>query len=350
MHGSAIRSSVRFGFAALAALALLAGAACDGKDPPPKGGADADGFRPDPQPAEGDIRFTATPASTSVALGGKIVFKCKVENTGKVKARVNVPRMSSDSVSFRVRHAGSAEPVWLDRRVVKESKTGFRDVPPMASELGPGDAVETDIELVAVLAGKITFSPVYRFQAAPQPLAAAAVEIDVTPDGDKDRLALRLETSKGTIEALLRADLAYGSCTHVAELAARGFYDGSSMHRIIQGFMAQGGSPKGEEGWGGPGWHLRRELHGKLRHDRGVFAMARLGQPVDSAGSQFYIAFGKTSQLDSGYTTFGTMLSGEETLKALESVGAPPSDPTGTGQPSELVTIRKATLFTTKAP
>ncbi|MCG3134670.1 MAG: hypothetical protein HMLKMBBP_01991 [Planctomycetes bacterium] len=346
-------ASIRVGFAALLLLAP-AGAGCSAEPAPKGGGAPArneagdDGFRPDPVPAAGDIRFTVTPAAASVPLGGNITFRCKVENTGKVKARVNTPRLSADSVAFRVRWNGAAQPVWVDRRVVKESSTGFRPVPPVVSELAPGGAVETDIPLVAVMSGKLTFSPVYTYQGAPQPLSAAPVEIDVTPDGDRTKLGLRIETSKGAIEALLRPDLAYNSVTHVAELASRGFYDGSSMHRMIQGFMAQGGSPKGEEGWGGPGWHLRRELHGKLRHERGTFSMARLGQPADSAGSQFYVCFAKAQNLDSGYTTFGTMISGEETLQALEKIAAPPDDPTGQGTPREAVTIVKASLFTTK--
>ncbi|MCE9635869.1 MAG: peptidylprolyl isomerase [Planctomycetes bacterium] len=154
---------------------------------------------------------------------------------------------------------------------------------------------------------------------------------------------MRLETSHGTIDAKLRADLAFQTATAYATLVKRGFFDGIKFHRVIQGFMAQGGDPKGE-GWGGPGYTLRRELHGKLPHTRGVFSMARQQRP-DTAGSQFFIMFRNAPELDKlGYTTFGEMAAGGETLARIEALGSNAPDG-GPQAPKEPISIKKATLI-----
>jgi peptidyl-prolyl cis-trans isomerase B (cyclophilin B) len=107
--------------------------------------------------------------------------------------------------------------------------------------------------------------------------------------------------------------------------------------------MAQGGDPTAQ-GWGGPGYMLPRELHGKLAHTRGVFSMARQSEP-DTAGSQFFIMFRNAPELDRlGYTTFGEMVEGADVLKKFESLGSAAAD--GSDQsPREPIQIRKATLL-----
>jgi peptidylprolyl isomerase/peptidyl-prolyl cis-trans isomerase B (cyclophilin B) len=90
-------------------------------------------------------------------------------------------------------------------------------------------------------------------------------------------------------------------------LAKKGFYDGLTFHRVVPGFVVQGGDPKGH-GTGGPGYTIKAEFN-KRKHMRGTVAMARAEHP-DSAGSQFYITFGPQPGLDGNYTVFGQVVSG----------------------------------------
>jgi peptidyl-prolyl cis-trans isomerase B (cyclophilin B) len=92
-------------------------------------------------------------------------------------------------------------------------------------------------------------------------------------------------------------------------LAKKGFYDGLKFHRVVPGFVVQGGDPKGD-GTGGPGYTIRAEFN-QNKHVRGSVAMARSQHP-DSAGSQFYVTYGPQPHLDGNYTVFGQVVSGME--------------------------------------
>ncbi|MBI3454667.1 MAG: peptidylprolyl isomerase [Candidatus Rokubacteria bacterium] len=98
-------------------------------------------------------------------------------------------------------------------------------------------------------------------------------------------------------------------------LARRGFYDGLTFHRIVPGFVAQGGDPKGD-GTGGPGYTLKAEFN-QRRHLRGTLAMARSQHP-DSAGSQFYVCFAPAPHLDGQYTVFGQVTKGMEVVDQIQ--------------------------------
>jgi cyclophilin family peptidyl-prolyl cis-trans isomerase len=98
-------------------------------------------------------------------------------------------------------------------------------------------------------------------------------------------------------------------------LAKKGFYDGLAFHRVVPGFVAQGGDPKGD-GTGGPGYKVKAEFN-KQKHLRGSVAMARSAAP-DSAGSQFYITFGPQPSLDGQYTVFGRVVLGMEHVDKIK--------------------------------
>ena len=98
-------------------------------------------------------------------------------------------------------------------------------------------------------------------------------------------------------------------------LAKKKFYDGLAFHRVVPGFVAQGGDPSGN-GTGGPGYKIKAEFN-KQKHLRGSLAMARAADP-DSAGSQFYITFGPQPSLDSQYTVFGRVVSGMEHVDKIK--------------------------------
>jgi peptidylprolyl isomerase/peptidyl-prolyl cis-trans isomerase B (cyclophilin B) len=98
-------------------------------------------------------------------------------------------------------------------------------------------------------------------------------------------------------------------------LARKGFYDGLTFHRVVPGFVAQGGDPKGN-GTGGPGYTVKAEFN-KRKHVRGTVAMARSQHP-DSAGSQFYVTLGPQPNLDGNYTVFGQVVSGMELVDKIQ--------------------------------
>ena len=136
-------------------------------------------------------------------------------------------------------------------------------------------------------------------------------------------LVLSLD-SGGDVVIRLRPDLAPGHVERISKLAAAGFYDNVVFHRVIPGFMAQGGDPTGTGTGGSPEPNLKAEFSG-ARHVRGTASMARAQNP-DSANSQFFICFADASFLDRNYTVWGEVTEGMEHVDALP-VGEPPRNP-----------------------
>jgi peptidyl-prolyl cis-trans isomerase B (cyclophilin B) len=132
-----------------------------------------------------------------------------------------------------------------------------------------------------------------------------------------------MKTSGGTVEMELYPDIAPNTVNNFIFLVKKGFYDGTTFHRIIPKFMIQGGDPKGN-GTGGPGYCIRGEFtsnHFKndLQHTRGVVSMARSVNP-NSAGSQFFIMVDDAPYLDGEYAAFGRVISGMEEVDRIVSV------------------------------
>jgi peptidyl-prolyl cis-trans isomerase B (cyclophilin B) len=132
----------------------------------------------------------------------------------------------------------------------------------------------------------------------------------------------------GVIELELYPDIAPQSVYNFAYLARQGFYDGLIFHRVINGFMIQGGDPAGTGG-GGPGYSIKGEFNingfdNPLSHERGVISMARWGDPAyDSAGSQFFIMHQNVSSLDGSYAAFGRVTSG---MDVVDMIAESPTD------------------------
>ena len=140
---------------------------------------------------------------------------------------------------------------------------------------------------------------------------------------DGERLTFSL-SSGGDVVIKLRPDLAPGHVQRITELANSGFYDGVVFHRVIPGFMAQGGDPTGTGYHGSDLPDLKAEFS-REPHRRGTASMARSGNP-DSANSQFFICFDDAGFLDGQYTVWGEVESGMEHIDALP-VGEPPASP-----------------------
>lgn len=129
-----------------------------------------------------------------------------------------------------------------------------------------------------------------------------------------------MTTSEGEITLELWDDVAPGHAENFLKLVDEGFYDGLKFHRIIPGFMIQGGCPNGT-GTGGPGWHIKAEFNDR-EHQPGVLSMARSQDP-DSAGSQFFICLTRENcrHLDGQYTAFGKVTHGMDVVKKIGQVG-----------------------------
>ncbi len=135
---------------------------------------------------------------------------------------------------------------------------------------------------------------------------------------------LTLSLDSGDVVIKLRPDLAPNHVARITELADEGFYDGVKFHRVIPGFMAQGGCPNGTGMGGSSKPNLKQEFNAEP-HVRGVCSMARTNDP-NTANSQFFICFDDASFLDRQYTVWGQVISGMEHVDALPK-GEPPANP-----------------------
>jgi len=125
----------------------------------------------------------------------------------------------------------------------------------------------------------------------------------------------RFKTEKGDIVVELYADRAPRTVENFVNLARAGFYDGTTFHRVIGGFMAQGGDPTGT-GTGGPGYQFADEFHPTLQHDSpGILSMANAGPGTN--GSQFFLTYGPTPHLDNKHSVFGRVTEGMDVLRSL---------------------------------
>jgi peptidyl-prolyl cis-trans isomerase B (cyclophilin B) len=138
-----------------------------------------------------------------------------------------------------------------------------------------------------------------------------------------------IKTTEGDMVVEFWADAAPKTIENFKTLARKGFYDGTCFHRVIKGFMIQGGDPLTKDpskeamwGTGGPGYQIKAEFNDHS-HKRGVISMARSNDP-DSAGSQFFICHGDPTFLDHQYTTFGKLIKGDD---VLEKIGTTPTHP-----------------------
>ena len=169
--------------------------------------------------------------------------------------------------------------------------------------------------------------------------AAAAIQAEETKTNtptapatmstSPSNLVAVIKTTEGDMVVEFWPDVAPKTVENFQTLVKKGFYDGTCFHRVIKGFMIQGGDPLTKDaskedmwGTGGPGYMIKAEFNSRS-HKRGVLSMARSNNP-DSAGSQFFICHGAPSFLDNQYTTFGQLIKGDD---VLEKIGTTPTHP-----------------------
>jgi len=149
------------------------------------------------------------------------------------------------------------------------------------------------------------------------------------------RTTVVLSTNQGDITVQLYDDLVPQTAGNFRKLAGEGFYDGTIFHRVIPGFMLQGGDPTGS-GRGGPGYSIEDEFHASLKHTKkGLLSMANAGP--NTGGSQFFITLAPTPWLDGKHAIFGEVVSGMEVVEAIGSAPTGPGD-----RPVQDVVIGKA--------
>jgi len=151
-----------------------------------------------------------------------------------------------------------------------------------------------------------------------------------------NRIAV-FETNMGTFEIELFEDKAPKTTKNFIDLAEKGFYNGLIFHRVIDGFMIQGGDPEGT-GMGGPGYTIKDEFHKDLKHDsEGILSMANAGP--DTGGSQFFITLAKTPWLDGHHAVFGKVIKGMDVVKKIGKVETGAQD-----RPIKKVIMEKVTI------
>ncbi|HEY4271392.1 MAG TPA: peptidylprolyl isomerase [Candidatus Udaeobacter sp.] len=179
-------------------------------------------------------------------------------------------------------------------------------------------------------------------------LSAAAFAADEkkenkTPMNSSNEVAV-IKTTEGEMVVQFWTDAAPNTIDNFKKLAQQGFYDGTIFHRIVKGFMIQGGDPNSKDpakensyGQGGPGYNVKAEFNDHS-HDRGVISMAR-GPDPDSAGSQFFICLAPVRRLDHQYTTFGKLIKGDDVLEKIGDTAVTSNGMGETSKPTKGVVI-----------
>jgi len=182
-------------------------------------------------------------------------------------------------------------------------------------------------------------------EATPTP---AKKETPAMNDTNKKEVAV-IKTSEGEMVAEFWSDVAPNTVENFKKLAKAGFYDGTAFHRIVKGFMIQGGDPLTKDlknearfGTGDPGYKIKAEFN-KKSHERGVLSMARSSDP-DSAGSQFFICLGHVTQLDGQYTTFGKLIKGDDVLGKIGDTEVAVSGSGEKSKPVKRVTVESVKI------
>jgi peptidyl-prolyl cis-trans isomerase B (cyclophilin B) len=175
-------------------------------------------------------------------------------------------------------------------------------------------------------------------------LAVASVNAEEQKPMNSANEVAVIKTSEGEMVAEFWPEVAPNTVENFKKLARAGFYDGTAFHRIVKGFMIQGGDPLTKDpakesryGTGDPGYKIKAEFNDRS-HERGVLSMARSSNP-DSAGSQFFICLANVSRLDHQYTTFGKLIKGDDVLGKIGDTEVTTSDSGERSKPTKRVTV-----------
>jgi peptidyl-prolyl cis-trans isomerase B (cyclophilin B) len=183
---------------------------------------------------------------------------------------------------------------------------------------------------LAILGAQLTVSGADPAAAPPDPTKPSDASVADKKSAANDEVAV-IKTTEGDMVIEFWPDAAPNTVANFKKLAKSGFYDGTAFHRVIKGFMIQGGDPLTKDpskeamwGTGDPGYKIKAEFNDHS-HVRGVISMARSQDP-DSAGSQFFICHGNPTFLDHQYTAFGKLIKGDDVLEKIATTPTHPPD------------------------
>lgn len=276
------------------------------------------------------LAVTAEPVKAEVALGEAIEIKVTVKNDGTEPEKLPAVVLDKRAVTLSIGEGGG--------QFVYQRKL---DSAPETKTLAPGESASGTVSFTPVRAGAVPVTVHFAGK------GEAETKVTVKPgEGGATELGAVIQTGKGAMRLRFFPEVAPNHVAHFAERIRTGFYDGTQFHRVIIGFMAQGGDPGSKDeparaGAGGPGYSIPQEFTRKAEytHSYGRLSTARTQDP-DSGGSQFFLCFDNAKFLDGQYTVLGEVFEGQDTLKAIEAIGAP-RDPM---KPKEYVKIGQASL------
>ncbi len=192
-----------------------------------------------------------------------------------------------------------------------------------------------------------TLIPHPNFTSIPNIMTKPKAKATAPSATSSDALAAVITTTAGEIAVEFWSDVAPKTVENFVKLAKEGFYDGTAFHRIVKGFMIQGGDPLSKKddprvGTGGPGYQIKAEFNDRP-HVRGVLSMARSQNP-DSAGSQFFICLGDATFLDRQYTAFGKVIKGDDILGKIGDTATKVGSGGEKSKPTERVGVEKVEI------
>lgn len=255
-----------------------------------------------------DLEVETSIDKDKVAVGEDVVFTVTITNNGTTPRKMKGLTFGKGGLEVAVTMGTGVSPKPIHYVYTHIVGDASRPQFPAEETLAPGKSITGSAKVPALVPGVMTLSGILWGKTKLQ----KSVSLDVTGKGRE--VQVKIETSEGDMQARFYTGVAPNTVAHFIRAARDGFYNGLTFHRIIKGFMIQGGDPSGD-GTGGPGYNLPAEFNKKL-HLRGVLSMARASNP-DSAGSQFFIMDGKSPSLDGQYTGFGELVSGKETLAKI---------------------------------
>ena len=298
-------------------------------------GAD-DGFAP--------IKLTISTPKPKCQLGDWIEINYKMENIGRERVKAIKPIIDVYSVSLVLEYnteEKSGEPI-SDTVYTPVSFTHTAYTPSVyeskptkehleKTSLEPGKSLTAVFKIPAIKLGKLKITAVENgISGNVKPSNTLLLDIGLADKDKNKELVAVIDTNQGKIVANFYVDDAPNHVLNFVKLAKQGFYDKGVFHRVIKGFMIQGGSPK-RDGSSGPGYSIKAEFN-KQKHLDGTLSMARSNHN-DSAGCQFYICLAPQGGLDNQYTVFGQTVQGMDVVRKIGdtpttgSRGVPPDRP-----------------------
>jgi peptidyl-prolyl cis-trans isomerase B (cyclophilin B) len=300
------------------------------------------------------LKLTISSPQNEVVIGDWIQIDLAITNITNEEIRVIKPIVDIDSVSFSITNTplSSKEKDWgftystISPSVYDHNRNNMEKIT-LGKNGTPETQFKTKFNIPAIVLASWQITAYY--QGGPDIVSSEPLDFKIIPpksekageiikDGE---LIANIETSKGIMSCRFFFKDAPNTVISFVKLAKEGFYDNLIFHRIIKGFMIQGGCPKGN-GTGKPGYSIKAEFNPN-KHLKGTLSMARTDHN-DSAGSQFFICLGAPSHLDNQYTTFGQLIEGMDVLDAIGSVPTTGDKGNPPARPLENVTIKKVSI------